>query len=292
MMASKHGCAGTLKKCALCLSGVPREAGHIIPHFVFRHLVKSGPTGFIRGHKNPNRRLQDGRKVPFLCPVCEDRFSKWEKTFAHQVFHPLHKHQVSEQRLYPAMGRFEYGDWLKRFCVSVSWRSLFDLNLQHEGEQMPFGDEGAAKRAMEIWRQYLLGERDSIDGFEQHLIVVAAPSETLGIRNTDDLRLYFERAVTNSVFHSPDEAYVFTKFCRLAIAGTIKDRARDWRGTIVKDGSGVFSADEQVLSGLFGSWVKSDLDGIVDARTRVSSVQRDLILSSAKRSLSMKRLGK
>lgn len=217
----------------------------------------------------------------FLCPVCEDRFSKWEKTFAQQVFHPLHKHQGRPGCTYPAMNGFQHGDWLLRFCVSVSWRSLIDLTMQYKSDVSPFGDGHPVAAAQESWRSFLLGERDAVEGFEQHLMIVGAPSETRGIENSPDLRLYFERAVTNGFWHCPEEAYVVTKLCRVIVVGTVRDEAMVWRGTSVNSGSGYFSAEDQVVSGVFRSWLQNDLDGIIDARTRVSSAQRDLIRESA-----------
>jgi len=62
--------------------------------------------------------------------------------------------------------------------------------------------------------------------------------------------------------------------------GTIKDTSHVWKGTHLKGGSGLFTFDDQVISGLIGSWLQQDLGEIPDARKRVSSKQRDVIQQS------------
>ena len=273
-------------QCALCRKGETSEAGHIIPHFAFRHLVKTSPTRFIRGYDNPNVRLQDGKTRHFLCPNCEDILGRWEKIFAQNVFHPLHIHHVKRDRDYPTMSQFPYGEWLLKFCVSVSWRSLYDLMLDHPEEPLPHGDNENAKQALTVWREYLIGERESVDAFPQHLTIVGSPVETSGIANTSDLKLFFERGITHSTWHNPFESYVFTKLCRVIVAGTIKDQVRPWKGTLVGPDSGHFSLQEQVLSGVFTSWIRSDIAGMPIARDRLSERQSEVIDAAIKKFLS------
>lgn len=268
--------------CALCRVGVPSESGHIIPHFVYRHMVKTSPTRFLRGSKNPNVRAQDGETLRFLCPACEDRLSRWEKVFAKQIFHPLHLHQFVPGRVYPSVNRFSVGDWMLRFCVSVSWRSLYYLMAREPSRPLPHGQDGMAQAALETWRQFLIGERSSVDGFEQHMTIVGVPSETIGIANTADLQLYFERGTTHSTWHSSEEGYVFTKMCRVIVVGTLKDYRKDWKGTLVHPGSGVFSVEDQVLSGVFNAWIRADIAGLPETRRQVSPVQQQVIDAASK----------
>ena len=248
-------------------------------------MVKTSPTRFLRGSVNPNVRSQDGETLRFLCPGCEDRFSKWEKMFAKQVFHPLHTHQFKQRGFYPSMNQFAFGDWLIRFCVSVSWRSLYFLMAREPHVALPHGQDAAAMAALEAWRQFLIGERDSVRGFEQHLAIVGRPSTTIGIANTPDLHLYFERGTTNSTWHDPDEGYVFTKMCRVIIAGTLKDERKDWQETLVKSGCGIFTSQDQVLSRVLNAWIRADLADIPMTRTRVSEPQQRIIDAASKQFL-------
>jgi hypothetical protein len=264
-------------ECALCKRGEAVELGHIIPNFVFRHLVRTSPTKFLRHYDNPNVRVQDGKKRRFLCAKCEDRLSHWERTFSRSVFHPLHKHQVTQDVVYPGMKRFEHGDWPSKFCVAASWRSLHDLMLDNGHEPLPCGDHAAAERALAAWRKALIDERAPLEGFEQHLVVVGAPVEARGIENSLDLKLFLERGVTYVTWHSPTESYVITKMCRIVIVGTIKDSERAWRQTLVRPGSGVFAWQEQTVPGIFGDWMRHDAGALPKARDRISRHQAGII---------------
>ncbi len=61
--------------CALCEQAAPLEVGHIVPAFVVKWVKQTSATGYLRLGASPNRREQDGFKVPLLCGACEDRFS-------------------------------------------------------------------------------------------------------------------------------------------------------------------------------------------------------------------------
>jgi len=138
--------------CALCGMRPAIETGHVIPKMVYRYLIKTTPTRFLRTTENPNVRVQDGKKFPFLCQPCEDKLGGWETQFARHVFHPIHRHGIFDRRK-----PFSYRDWLLRFAVSVSWRSLFDLMTESaSSESLPHGDAPRARDALETWRQYLL----------------------------------------------------------------------------------------------------------------------------------------
>ena len=99
--------------CRLCKQHADLQVSHILPAFVFKWLKKDG---FIRHSAKINKRTQDGAKEKWLCAECEELLCGWEAKFFNSLFHPL----CYEDAL-PAIS---YGDWLLKFCVSVSWRSL------------------------------------------------------------------------------------------------------------------------------------------------------------------------
>ncbi len=104
-----------IQQCRLCDKEKSLEISHIVPKFIFRHLKKTSPTGYIRATENPNRPVQDGIKLPFLCGDCEDIFSKWETLFANKVFYPYQNDEAQE---------FKYEEWLTKYLASVSFRVL------------------------------------------------------------------------------------------------------------------------------------------------------------------------
>ena len=77
--------------CRLCSSNPAIENSHVISGFLFRAIKSDSPTGFFRNPNNPNRRLQDGEKLPLLCAACEQRFGDAEREFATNIFSPFHK---------------------------------------------------------------------------------------------------------------------------------------------------------------------------------------------------------
>jgi hypothetical protein len=76
-------------KCALCDKEADLRVSHIIPRFVSIWLKRTSATGFLRGVKNPEQRMQDLPKFPFLCGDCEQNFSKLENYFAKNIFYPV-----------------------------------------------------------------------------------------------------------------------------------------------------------------------------------------------------------
>ena len=98
--------------CSFCAKNGELRDSHVLPAFVYRWLRKRSGTGHIRHTENPNRRVQDGLKLPWLCALCEAKFSQYETAFATKLFHPWNKGVV----------RINYTDWLLKFCTSVSWR--------------------------------------------------------------------------------------------------------------------------------------------------------------------------
>src|SRR5689334_14659561 len=152
-------------QCALCKTGEAREQSHIVPAFVFRWLKQSSPTGYLRGTDEPNKRLQDGEKGPLLCDVCEDRFSKLETEFANKVFREVH-HQMRGDLA------FDYSDWLHRFCVSISWRTLTRLARDGGVNDLPFGHGKFVVEALEQWRLYLMEQTPDVGRFVQHFFIL------------------------------------------------------------------------------------------------------------------------
>src|SRR5438128_10144544 len=101
--------------CRLCGASESLVQSHIIPSFVFARHKEVSSTGYLRFGQTPNRRQQDGPKLPFLCGPCEQHFNQWETPFATNLFHPFHERQPPP---------FDYGPWLAKCGVSVIWRAL------------------------------------------------------------------------------------------------------------------------------------------------------------------------
>jgi hypothetical protein len=63
--------------CAFCGEHKSLKDSHVLPAFVYRWLRTRSGTGHIRNTENPNRRVQDGLKFPWLCGDCESQFNRY-----------------------------------------------------------------------------------------------------------------------------------------------------------------------------------------------------------------------
>ena len=72
-----------MEQCRLCkCTDKPLKESHIIPKMFYNELKRNSPTHIMRMADNPNRGVQDGLKLPFLCGECEELFSKYERAFS------------------------------------------------------------------------------------------------------------------------------------------------------------------------------------------------------------------
>ncbi len=208
-------------RCHLCLRDRELLDSHIIPRFVFRWLRESSPTGYLRTSQTPNRRVQDGPTVKLLCSECESLFSGWEKQFAELVFFPLHNGSA---------GVFPYAQWALKFAVSVSWRVL-EWPEDGRRDHLTAAQAESARKAAEVWRQFLLGEREHPGENEQRIIPldVLESNSTPGI--SPFMNRYMTRTVVGDIVSGTRTVFTYSKLCRVLILGfvDVPDRAK-WVG--------------------------------------------------------------
>jgi hypothetical protein len=148
-------------QCRLCGVESNLQLSHILPAFAIRWLRESSGTGHVRRSDSPNLRVQDGEKRHLLCISCEGLLNQSETTFAGALSHPYTNGKSTE---------FDYGPWLLRFCVSVSWRVL--LFQRDETSLKSYAPDTIARfnAAESAWRAFLLGQRPNPGLFQQHLL--------------------------------------------------------------------------------------------------------------------------
>ena len=115
-----------IDECRLCGMVRPLLLSHILPKFVFR-FQRATSTAVIRSHLNPNRPVQDARKLRFLCGECEQRFSVWETAFKREIYDPYHDGRLRD---------LKYRQWLLKCAVSLSWRAL-KATIQEGADRIP-----------------------------------------------------------------------------------------------------------------------------------------------------------
>jgi hypothetical protein len=229
--------------CRLCGDLRELQLSHVVPAFVFKWLKKDG---FIRHAENIDRRVQDGAKAYWLCLECEERLNKWETEFSKKLFHPINSdssHVAS------------YGDWLLKFCVSISWRTLLYITTDHHLNHFTESQKGEATKALDVWRRFLLGELPNPGKHEQHLLPLDIIKST-AFNLPPNINRYLTRAVELDVGCSASSAFVFSKLGRFAIFGFINVlKPRSWEGTKVGVRGGTIRPRQYVLPSQVGKYL-------------------------------------
>lgn len=225
--------------CQLCENTKELVESHIIPKFVFSWLKNTSP-GHIREYKTPNRRVQDGLKLPMLCNDCELLFSVWENVFSREVFLPIHETQSSEPQ-YP------YGDWALKFAVSVSWRILKYGTLEGISH---FSEEqlNLAEEALFTWKDFLFGVLPHPGRFEQHILPLDLIAQHSIPEISGFMNRYLLRSVDMDIIASKSRSYVFAKMGRVMLLGTIQEpRPKHWKGTKLHVRKGAIGSKRYVI---------------------------------------------
>lgn len=210
-------------KCALCKKHKSLKRSHIIPKFVSKWLKETSATGFLRGVKKPEKRIQDLPKLPLLCGDCEQRFSKLESYFADQIFHPIlneHKEEIS------------YDDTLLRFVISLNWRTL-KTGYSDQVKVHPWIKEHLNK-AEEIWREYLLQESSDSGSYEHHLFFTGYVKKEIDVPKR--FQWYTLRATDSTLVSSRSTVFAFTHFPHVFFASTIFPLTfSGWKSTKIRN---------------------------------------------------------
>ncbi|SNS77424.1 hypothetical protein [Sphingopyxis indica] len=209
--------------CAFCDTQARLHESHVLPAFVYRWLRGRSGTGHIRQTDNPNRRVQDGLKLPWLCGGCEAQFSRYETAFATKVFHPW---QAGTYRI-------PYDGWLLKFCVSVSWRVLRFARGRNKDASYTDEQQVLMDRAEAHWRAFLRDEAPHPGAFEQHLLIFDLIEDTTVPDLPTNMNRFMTGAVTLDIVGSDRSLMTFAKLGRFTIFGIIQKGPGKWEGTKV-----------------------------------------------------------
>lgn len=219
-----------MDECALCGKTKDLRDSHIIPRFVIRWMKKTGATPFLRKVSDPDTRIQDYHEE-LLCDDCEQIFSDFEREFASNVFYP---HVRGERE------KFEYGDWLYKFVLSISWRLLVsDLAAWQDYDGVK---QESIEDIKDVWKEILLGNIPiSADPSTHHIIFL----DELDLNESDpeapdNFEIYMQRSIDGTSVSSNSEVHVYFKFPKILFfscilpptPGDLKNTEIRERGTI------------------------------------------------------------
>lgn len=273
--APRTECPVSAEICRFCSTQGPLRESHILPAFVFRWLRTRSGSGYIRNTDDPNRRVQDGLKLAWLCQACETRFSRFETAFATRLFYPWQNgnHPI------------EYGEWLLKFCVSVSWRVLTYALAHGRGGDYSLRQRELLTGAEERWRAFLSDEVRHPGEFEQHLLIFDNVEST----TISDLPINFNRfmvgGVTLDIVGSERSLMTYAKLGRFTIFGMIQKGPAKWEGTKVHVHHGTLKPGKVVLPAGLLDLFREKAEHSANAMALISSRQRAKIDSHVQANL-------
>lgn len=224
-------------RCALCLQLRPLRISHIVPAFAGRYLKETSATGYLRGGTNPNLRRQDLAKVPLLCNDCEQRFSALEREFSISAFPAFQDDDFTE---------LTYGEWMLRFAVSLSWRTLVTDRAELVRDLPQFSE--IIDRTLEVWRIFLLGQRKH-PGTEHHLFVFAGVPSRMPPEMHPKFLHYALRGIDATEAVSNRVLAVYVKLVRAIFYAPLVPRSpAGWKNTRIHVGNGRILGSSQTLA--------------------------------------------
>ncbi len=254
--------------CAFCGKQTLLSESHVLPAFIFRWLRnRSGAPSHLRHTDNPNRRVQDGLKFPWLCNDCEGHFNRYETAFANQVFYPWHS---GNQRI-------SYGNWFLKFCVSISWRVFKfargkNKTPSYTDEQMRLMDEAEAR-----WRAFLNDAAPHPGEFEQHVLIFDKIVNTNVTGLPNNFNRFMIGAVTLDIVGSNNSLMTFAKLGCFNIFGVIQKGNGEWSGTKIHVRHGLLKPAKVVLpAGLLDLFVEKAIH-VSKSISTISKLQRKKI---------------
>jgi hypothetical protein len=250
--------------CAFCEEQAELRESHVLPAFVYRWLRGRGGVGHIRNSESPNRRVQDGLKLKWLCSACEGRFSRFETAFATKVFYPW----------IDGNHRIAYDDMLLKFCVSISWRVLkfaygYNKDATYSTEQ-----RDAIAKAAARWKRFLLDQEPHPAQFEQHMLIFDIAEES----TVPDLPVNFNRymtgAITLDIVGSTRSMMTFAKLGRFIIFGMIQKGPGTWDGTKIHVKHGLLKPGKITVPAGIADLLRDKANYAISAMSSISPAQK------------------
>lgn len=247
--------------CKLCGKNDDLKESHFIPKFLGKWIKKTSVTGYIREKSEVKKRAQDIAKEHWLCGDCEQLFSGWERKFANKVFYPF----VNEGKSVAS-----YGNWMSKFCTSLSWRTLTYIRSKNPNDENDEERKALLDTAQEHLRKYLIGEADNLNQYEQHLFPLEKIESTDSQNLPPSINRYFLRIMGMDIVGNSTDQYVFTKLPSFMLLGVIKARnVKPIRSSRIAINSGVLSPRKYRWPDGFASYIFEKADEFIEVHQRI-----------------------
>lgn len=253
--------------CAFCNVEDRLRESHVLPAFVYRWLRSRSGVGHIRRTDSPNRRVQDGVKLQWLCDDCETLFSGYETAFATKLFYPWQD----------GTNRIAYNEWLLSFCVSISWRVLKyargrNSDAKYTDKQQKLMDEAALR-----WRAFIGGNVANPGAFEQHLLIFDLIDSTTVPDLPSNINRFMMGTVSLDIIGSEHSLMTFAKLGRFMIFGMIQKGQSRWDGTKVHVKQGLLKPGKFTIPSGLIHYIRRNATLTALALELISDIQRQKI---------------
>lgn len=260
--------------CALTGRETELKQSHIYPKFVIEWMKKTG-SSYMRRGTEPNRRSQDGYKLPLLSEEGEQIFSLREKWFAENVFVPF---------LNNSCITIEYGEELYYFAISVLWRILV-LELK-DNDIKEFKHYQLMLEAEKEWRDFLYKGIFPANFDRIHMLLMDRIESH--DYNMDGVEYFYCRLCDGTTIFSDenDKCVIYVKFARFFFFGILKGWTSEPQiGLKLNPIKGILSMFNQnrEVELFFGSFFKNRID-ITNKMCVASDSQQEKILEEIKKS--------
>lgn len=228
--------------CSLCNQNEDLKKSHIIPNFIGKWFKENSSTGFMVKAENASNRVQGLPTSNLLCDECEGKFSTFEKYFSEKIFYPFHEQKIRS---------FEYDSNLELFLISVSWRVLKMQSEDYKLKEPQFSSH--LDKAELDWREFLLGKRQSISPYENHLCFLDYVENAVSMAR--ELNWYNLHSIDCSIVGNSERVWVYVKFPWMFFVSSINPTKLDgWEGTEIKE-KGTITTGITIKDGIFGEFL-------------------------------------
>lgn len=257
-------------KCKLCQKQADLQASHIIPKFAYRWMKETGGP-YMRTAKNPNKREQDGKRLPLLCQSCEGKFSKLETYFSKTIFYPF-----SEEK----QNWFEYDERLLRFSLSVLWRVL--LEQKDRRSDLPFQD--TINHFIEEWRRFLY-ENKKPNEFCSAYLVFTGIATADGTQPVEGFINYIARSIDATIAFNSNSSFVYVKFGRFMLLAPLVGDFPELKNCKIDQEESQITSSNQSIDENFMDFLTDRVILINTALEAASQKQKDIGIKETERVL-------
>lgn len=228
--------------CSLCNQNKDLKKSHIIPNFVGKWFKENSATGFMVKAENASERVQGLPTSNLLCDECEEKFSTFEKYFSEKIFYPFHEQKIRS---------FDYDCNLELFLISVSWRVLKMQCEDYKLKEPQFSSH--LDKAELHWREFLLGKKQSISPYENHLCFLDYVKNSESMPR--EINWYNLHSIDCSIVGNSERAWVYVKFPWMFFVSSIYPTKLDgWEGTEIKE-KGTIASPVTIKDEAFGEFL-------------------------------------